>query len=380
MTSTEQKPCIIIDNGTGYIKAGFSGTDMPATNFASVVGRPKTQGIMVGTSTQEFYVGGQALEKKGVLKLSYPVAHGVVESWDDMEKIWQYCFASELRVDPSEYNVLLTEAPLNPLKNREKMTEIMFSNFNVTGMYIAIQAVLSLYSAGKFTGIVYDSGDGVTHLVPIYDGYALPHSVKRMNLAGRDLTAYLQKLLLERGIKLDSSAEFEIVKDIKEKLGYVALDFKEEMAKYNSGGIGERSFEMPDGSVINVGNEVFRCNEALFQPSLIGKEFDGADKLTFESIKSAEIDVRKDLYENIVLSGGSTLITGLPERLTKEVKALAPQNMSSRVKVYNPVDRKYSVFLGGSVLASIPSFNQMWITREEFQEQGPSIVHRKCMT
>lgn len=378
--TTEVKQCIIIDNGTGYIKAGFSGTDSPAANFPSCIGKPKNQGIMVGNQSQDYYVGSQAIEKKGVLKLKYPVEHGVVEDWDDMEKIWQYCFTQELRIDPSEYNVLLTEAPLNPLKNREKITEIMFGNFNVQGMYIAIQAVLSLYAAGKFTGIVYDSGDGVTHLVPIYDGYALPHSVKRMDLAGRDLTLHLQKLLLERGYKLDTSAEFEIVKSIKEKLGYIALDYTAEMAKYASGSVPDSSYEMPDGSVIQVGNEVFRCNEALFKPDMIGREFGGADRLTFESIKSAEIDIRRELYENIVLSGGSTLIIGLPERLTKDVKSLAPPNMSSKVKVLNPPDRKYSVFIGGSVLTSIPSFGQMWITREEFLDQGPQIVHRKCMS
>jgi actin beta/gamma 1 len=310
--------------------------------------------------------------------LTYAVEHGIVDDWDLMEKIWHHTFTNELKAEPSMHNVMLTEAPQNPTKNREKMTQIMFETFNVPGFYVAIQAVLSLYSAGKFTGIVFDSGDGVTHLVPIFDGYALPHSVRRINLAGRDLTSYLQKILLERGIDLKSSAEKEIVKEIKEKVAYVALDFNEEMQKYQSGAAQEVSFDMPDGSVVNVGNERFRCCEAMFDPSLIGIEQVGVHKLTHESIMSADIDVRKELYQNIILSGGTTMLAGLPERLLKEVQKLAPPNMSQKVKVITPKERKYCVFIGGSVLSSIPSFQQMWITKEEFDESGPSIVHRKC--
>jgi len=333
---------------------------------------------MVGSENQDCYVGQNAIQKKGVLKLQYAVEHGVVEDWDLMEKIWTHTFTNELKAQASDHNVMLTEAPQNPTKNREKMTQIMFETFNVPAFYVAIQAVLSLYSAGKFTGIVFDSGDGVTHLVPIYDGYALPHSVRRIDLAGRDLTTYLQKILVERGIDLKTSAEKEIVKDIKEKLAYVALDFNEEMQKYQSGASQEVTFDMPDGSVISVGNERFRCCEALFQPNLIGLEGVGVDKLTDESIRSADIDVRKDLYQNIILSGGTTMLAGLTERLLKELQKLAPQNMSSKVKITAPKERKYCVFIGGSVLSSIPSFQQMWITKEEFDESGPSIVHRKC--
>ena len=146
-----------------------------------------------------------------------------------MEKIWGHVFTNELRVAPEEHNVMLTEAPMNPKENREKMAQIMFETFNVPGLYIAIQAVLSLYSAGKFTGIVADSGDGVTHFVPIFDGYSLPHAVIRLDLAGRDLTEFMMKLLTETGMRFLTAAEKEIVKAIKEKACYVALDFEEEL-------------------------------------------------------------------------------------------------------------------------------------------------------
>jgi actin-related protein len=373
-----EKPHLIVDNGSGYCKAGFSGEEGPRAVFPCIVGRPKVPGIMIGSEQKDYFVGTQAEEKRGVLILRYPIEHGIVEDWDDMEKIWDHTFTNELRVVPEEHNVMLTEAPLNPKQNREKMTQIMFDTFNVPGLYIAIQAVLSLYSAGKFTGIVCDSGDGVTHLVPIFDGYALPHSILRANLAGRDLTDYLLKILSERGHHLTTSAEREIVKDLKEKLCYVALDFDEEMNASKLGSSKEATYEMPDGNVLTIGNERFRCPEVLFKPSLIGKEFGGIHELTFQSVQKSDVDVRKDLYQNIVLSGGTTLFAGMPERLTKEVQKLAPQNISNKVKVIAVPERKYCVWIGGSILSSISTFSCMWITKEEYQEAGPSIVHRKC--
>lgn len=372
----EEQTSLVLDNGSGMVKAGFASEDAPRSVFPSLIGRPKHKQIMVAMATKDCYIGDEAQSRRGLCRLTYPIEHGIIKSWDDMEKIWDHTFQNELRVDPEEHPVLLTEAPRNPKSNREKMITTMFETFNVPSFYVAVQAVLSLYSSGRTTGIVLDCGDGVSHTVPIFEGYCLPHAVARLDLAGRDLTENLMRILVERGYSFTTSAEKEIVRDIKEKMSYVAINYQEEMEKAETSSDIERDYELPDGRIITIGNERFRCAEVLFQPDLIGKESSGIHQLTFDSIQACDIDVRRELYANTVLSGGSTMFPGIQQRLMNEMTTLAPASV--KVKVIAPAERKYSVWIGGSILSSLTTFQEMWVSRDEYDESGPGIVHRKC--
>ena len=382
----DQLPHIIIDNGTGYCKAGLSTDDGPRTVFPSCVGYPKYQGALYNKNYHDFFVGHDAINKKAVLKLNYPMEHGVVNNWDDMEKIWGHIFTNELRVAPEEHNVLITDAPCNPKENREKMAQIMFETFNVPRLYISIQAVLSLYSAGKNTGLVLDSGDGVTHAVPIFEGYCLPHAILRLDIAGRDLTEYMVNLLSETGNRFYTTAEKEIVKDIKEKSIYIPLNFEEEKERVES-----FSYELPDGNHIIVRDQRIRCPEVLFKPSMLGKEGLGIHDLCDLAIQKCDIDLRKELYYNILLSGGNAMIKGLSERLTAELKekrgklltnirVLPKQNEDDENKenLIKKYDIKFAVWDGGKVASNLSDFESKWITKTEYEESGATILHRKC--
>jgi len=388
--SEDEKPAIIMDNGTGMMKCGLSGTDAPTVTFASCVGYPKNKAMMTG-GNKEYYVGEEAQQKRGILVLKFPLEHGVITNWEDMEKIWAHTFDNELRVvvggesedDEDVAGVLLTEAPMNPRENRERMTQIMFETFNARRFYVAIQAVLSLYASGRTTGVVVDCGDGVSHTVPIYEGYSMPHAIQRINLAGRDLTDYICKILTESKINLHTSAERESAKKIKEDLCYISMNFAEEVDNFAGK---EKTFELPDMSVVTVHNQIIRCPELMFKPSMDGKEMMGLHELAKKTVDDCDLDVRKDLLMNIVMSGGTTMFPNMPERLQAEVEGLVAEG--AKVKVIAPPERMISVWIGGSILASLSTFSRMWINQYSqpdasppitgYDEVGPRIVHQMC--
>jgi len=369
-------PAIVCDNGTSFVKAGLASQDEPRVN-PSLVGYPKP-GVQV-TEGDDICVGNEAISRRAHYSLKWPVEHGIVTDWDGMEKLWKNTF-EELQVNPQEHLVLLTEAPLNPKRNREKMYEIMFEAFDVPAMHVGIQAVLSLYSAGRTTGLVMDSGGGVTHSVPVIDGYVPVNKATRMNMGGRDITEYLARLLRERNYQLYSAAHLELVAAVKEAHAYVAQRYDDELAAADAGRAHdlEREYHLPDGQVIALGSEQFRCAEVLFQPSLLGLEQREAIHTTLlDVIAKCDLDLHRVLYSSVMLSGGSSMFPGLEQRLAAEMRARVPPMMASHVKVLAPPGRKYAVWRGGAVLASLDTFAQSCVSRERYEEEGPDIVHQR---
>jgi actin-related protein len=372
-SAMDEFPHVVIDNGSGWCKAGFAGDDLPQVIFSSIVATPRHRGVMTGA--RDFFVGDDVLPRRRVLNLKYPVEHGIVTSWDDMERIWHHTFYNELRANPEEHHVLLADSPFNTKDNREKMTQIMLELFAVPAMYIQNQAALSLFASGRTTGLVLDSGDDASYAVPICDGFTLPSAAHQLDFAGRALNAHLTQLLATR--MTFSTSELDIVRDMKEKSCYVALDIEEERTASSSNGTAnETPYELPDGTFIMLQQERFLCPEALFEPSLIGKQGAGVHECAHLSVMDCNADIHRDLYANVILAGGSTMFPGFGDRLTKELTNLAPSQ--AKVKVVAPPDCRYSAWIGGAALASMSSFQHMWISKAEYDEVGPSIVHRKC--
>ena len=378
MAEADENAIVIIDNGSGMMKAGIAGEEAPSATFPSIVGRPKNASAMQGVTQKSEYIGDEAQQKRGVLNLKYPISNGIVNDWEDMEKVWHHTFYNELRVTPSEVQgVLVTEAPRNPKANREKMLTVMFETFEVANMYVAIQAVMSLYANGRSTGLVVDSGDGVTHTVPVFEGFSIPHAIEKMEIAGRVITDYAQKLLLESGHSFTSTAELEIVKDIKEKLCFVAQSYDEERTAAESSSELDQAYTLPDRSQITVKGTVrMQVPELIFKPDLNGKSCNSIQQLAWTSVSNSDVDVRRDLLKNVIMSGGTTMYEGISDRLKTEITNLAPDG--SEIRIVASPDRKYAVWKGASTLASLSTFAASWISKEEYEEHGAAIVHRKC--
>ena len=291
--------------------------------------------------------------------------------WHKIEKLCKETFNSE-------NVVLLTEKPFVHKYYKENMAKIMFERCNVRGLYIENDAVLSLFGIGKSTGSVLYSGFTSTFTACVYEGYCLESTVLHSNFGGRDLTQYLCRILTEYdysikilskdGYYTKTSMNQRIIKDIKEKLCYIALDFDKELKEYECA-----CYQLPDGTYISVGNQRFRTPEILFKPTIIGKESDGISKLLNESINECDIELRDDMYNNIVLSGGNTMFNGMAQRVKKEINYY-----SSKINVIDVENKDNLSWIGGSILSSCSSFNDMIITKHDYDEYGASIVHRKC--
>jgi actin-related protein 2 len=335
----------------------------------------------------EVEVGQRVSDIRQLLDVSYPMENGIIRNWEDMELLWDHTFGKDiLNVDPTNSKVLLTEAPMNPLKNREKIIQTMFEKYGVQGANVTIQAILTLYAQGLMTGVVVDSGDGVTHICPVVEGFGLNQLTKRLDVAGRDITTYLIKLLFARGYAFNKSADFDTVRQIKEKHCYVAYDVEKEDKLANETTVLVEKYTLPDGREISIGAERFKAPEALFQPHLVDIEKEGVAELLFKCIQSAEMDNRPELYKHIVLSGGSTMYPGMPSRLEREIRQLyfertvkrnEEQYKKFKIAVESPPRRKHMVYLGGAVLADLMKDNpNFWISKQDYAEMGVQCLHK----
>ncbi|KAJ8088460.1 hypothetical protein PM082_022533 [Marasmius tenuissimus] len=333
-----------------------AGDDSPRAMFPSVVGR--TEQATTRTGDQDIYVGYEAQAKRDTLQLRYPIENGIIRNWEDMERIWHHIFYRE------------------PKANREKMTETMFETFDVPALSLQLQAVLALYAAsGRVTGVVFDSGHGKSHVVPVFEGYAIPHPIVSLDVAGQNLTEFLVRKLGKKGYSFSTDAGCDAAaEDIKEKLCYVASDFEQELS--SAAESYEKSYELPDGRMITMGDERFCVPEAIFRPHLLGLDIPGVHEALYNSFSKCDPDLRSSLYTKIILVGGNTKYPGLPDRLQKEMAALAT---SKKVKVIAPHERRFSAWIGGSILGSLSTFPNQCVSRQEYEETGPRIIHRRCL-
>jgi len=375
-----KKGVVVIDNGTGYTKIGFAGRRTPEYVFPTMVGTP--------------VVGKRIMGLKGLLHVSRPIERGRIRNWEKMKMLWMFSF-DLLGVDPSGCKLFLTEPILSANGDREKMAEIMFEDFGVSGLYIGEQPLLAMYAHGGSTGLVVDIGHGLTQIAPIWEGFLVPRAIRMAPLGGGDITTYLVHLLMEKGYYLATLTGMEIAKDIKEKLCYVSLNPEAEARELVEGpwyedlyrGIVEKRAEvqiakglyrLADGTLIKVLEECFLAPEVLFNPPLLGLEVDPLPKLVMDSVMACDIDQRKGLLENIILCGGTSMMKGLGERLARELTVMLREaGIGIKPRIVMPKLREFYVWIGASKMAYIVDRRGLWITREEYKEHGSSIVHKR---
>lgn len=341
----------------------MAGQSFPDYTLHAIVGKPllRSGEKIEGIELKGEYVCDETTNIRSMLDLSYPLKEGIVDDWDNMEKVWKYAFEKKMNItDYGEHNILLTEAAENPTKNRVKMAEIMLESFGYKGISFQIQALLSLFCEGKKTGLVMDSGDGVSHTIPVFEGHLMKEAIQRLNVAGRHVTEYMIKVLLMRGYAFNSSADYETVRDIKENLCYVSYDLERDRLLARETCAVDQEYQLPNKEVIRIGRERFEGPECLFNPSLLDIESPGIPDMIFETIQKSAIDTRKALYNNILITGGSTMFPGFPTRVEKDLKARFKQDVMKgkdyesgiKINILDNFRRRFAVFAGASIIAT----------------------------
>lgn len=364
---------VVIDMGSGTCKMGFAGQTQPNYIVANVVGHhPKKQTTMGQPKVETFI--GEAAQACQELTLMQPVRNGIVVNWEAAELIWRHILENDLRVATQDHPLLFTDPPFNPASNREKLVEVAFESLHAPAIYVASQSVLSVYANGRVNGLVVDTGHGVSYTVPVFQGYNLPSGIQRLDLAGHYLTTFLAEKILRSSLPLKKE-DMDTMESIKHQYCYVASDFQKEQGRPDDKF--RRCLKLPDGQMITVGKELFQCPELLFHPpETSGPSSLGLPRMVEQSLCTVPQELQAEMEQNVLLCGGSSLFPGFEGRFKAELlQCLSPD---AYVVVAAQPNRNLSVWTGGSILASLCAFQSRWIQREQYEEQGPNIVHRKC--
>ena len=366
---------VVIDVGSGLVKAGFGGEDGPRSIFNSIVGTPKEVGLMVGMELKERYVGDDAISKYEIMNFSYPIQRGEVTDWDKFENLIHYLLYSEMKVVPEEVSILITESPRTSRENREKLTEILFETFNVKRLHIANSSMLGLFSYGKTSGLIVDSGFNITSTVPVYEGYPLSHASIRINIGGEDLSKNLLSMIQNNldETYIDTKGRI-LADDIKEKLGYLLLN------PDDGDDVKDVTYELPDGKKIALSKELYKANEILFSPNEENEKEKGLlsiKSMVIDSINKCDNEIKNDIKENICLTGGTTLLKNFPEKLKNE---LSESSEGTNFNLSAEQERLFSTWIGGSIVSSLDNFQFMWVNKKEYTDNGKNllVIDSKC--
>jgi len=362
---------VVLDIGQFSSKIGLAGEDSPSQVFLTMVGKPKYQSVSVNyeskkSSEDEIYVGDE-IQSIGLYKIFHPIEKGIIVDWTHFKIILDYIFYN-LRVDPTLVNILFAVHPLFPYKDLEKIFEVFLEQFQVMAFYPVLDSMLTLYSGGFQTGLIVEIGDSNTRIVPIYEGYKLEHAVRILDIGGRVLTRHMEHTLESIGWSVDSSIRRELVRVLKEKACFVSLDYKEDLKRSEQY---EKEYSLPDGSTISLNKERFIVPEILFKPTSQLEE-DALHVAIMDVIEACDLDIRPDLLNNIFLSGGSSMFPNLKSRIYQELELelVRRKKKSQMIRIIAPMERTFSVWIGGSILAMIPEFSQNWITRVKYFNEG----------
>eukprot|EP00924_Labyrinthula_sp_SR-Ha-C_P002657 augustus_masked-scaffold_13-processed-gene-3.0-mRNA-1 protein AED:0.28 eAED:0.28 QI:0/-1/0/1/-1/1/1/0/368 len=364
---------IVMDNGSETTKTGFAGDDTPCAHFPSSITYEEKNLVSHIPNTRDTNLESQNASSKLNPMLKYPIEAGVVVNWDDMEDLWEHTFSQRLFVKTEDHPILLTEKIYGTTATREKTIQVIFEQFNVPATFLSLQSVLALYASGRTTGVVVDSGLSVSHTVPVYQGYCLPHAVGKFNFGGKHVSSDLRKYLLESKHVAQERITLTLVDEIKRSIVSVKQINKQTSIVEDEDIV---AYKLPDGSQVIIGKERYKCAEVMFRTRIYGMKRFGICENLYNSIMKCDIDIRTDLYSNIVLSGGNTMIEGFGHRIKNELVDVFRVKQS--INIVEPPERTLSTWRGGAIFASLSTFEDIWISKEEYDDQGPACVHRKC--